>query len=69
MPWPTTRSARCVASLDNWGEQLAMFYVDDPIKNPHYYLTNDYWSTTNLPLLINTRQELRARSLGLRLQA
>jgi len=41
------------ASLNNWGQQLGMFYVDDPIKNPHYYLTNDYWSTTNLPLLIN----------------
>ncbi|MBV9511866.1 MAG: GtrA family protein, partial [Caulobacteraceae bacterium] len=42
-----------VASVENWGEQLSMYYVDDPIKNPHYYLTNDYWSTTNLPLLIN----------------
>jgi len=42
------------ASLDNWGQQLGMWYVDDPIKNPHYYLTNDYWSTTNLPLLINS---------------
>ena len=47
------------ASIENWGEQLFMFYVDDPIKNPHYYLTNDYWSTTNLPLLIN-----RARDCG-----
>ncbi|MBV9509552.1 MAG: hypothetical protein JO303_04645, partial [Caulobacteraceae bacterium] len=42
-----------IASMENWGEQLSMYYVDDPIKNPHYYLTNDYWSTTNLPLLIN----------------
>jgi len=38
----------------NWGQQLGMWYVDDPIKNPHYYLTNDYWSTTNLPMLINS---------------
>ena len=45
------------ASLDNWGQQLLMYYVDDPIKNPHYYLTNDYWSTTNLPLLINTAKD------------
>ncbi len=43
-----------IASLNNFGQQFLMFYVDDPIKNPHYYLTNDYWSTTNLPLLINT---------------
>ena len=45
------------ASLNNWGQQLLMYYVDDPIKNPHYYLTNDYWSTTNLPLLINTAKD------------
>ena len=45
------------ASLENWGEQLGMYYVDDPIKNPHYYLTNDYWSTTNLPLLINRAKD------------
>ena len=30
-----------------------MVYVDDPLRNPHYYLTNSYWSTTNLPWLIN----------------
>jgi putative flippase GtrA len=41
------------ASVENWGEQLFMIYLDDPLKNPHYYLTNDYWSTTNLPWLIN----------------
>ena len=42
-----------VASLSNWGEQLFLIYLDDPVKNPHYYLTNSYWSTTNLPWLIN----------------
>ncbi len=41
------------ASLYNWAWQLTMVYLDDPLKNPHYYLTNDYWSTTNLPWLIN----------------
>ncbi|HLK25920.1 MAG TPA: GtrA family protein [Caulobacteraceae bacterium] len=41
------------ASLKNWGDQLAMVYLDDPLRNPHYYLTNAYWSTTNLPWLIN----------------
>ena len=42
-----------LAAIENWGEQLSLYYVDDPLKNPHYYLTNDYWSTTNLPWLIN----------------
>jgi putative flippase GtrA len=46
-----------IASIENWAEQLGMFYVDDPIKNPHYYLTNDYWSTTNLPVLINRAKD------------
>jgi putative flippase GtrA len=41
------------ASLRNWATQLVMVYLDDPLKNPHYYLTNAYWSTTNLPWLIN----------------
>jgi putative flippase GtrA len=44
---------QALASLKNWGDQLAMVYVDDPLRNPHYYLTNAYWSTTNLPWLIN----------------
>ena len=42
-----------IASARNWGDQLRMVYVDDPLRNPHYYLTNAYWSTTNLPWLIN----------------
>jgi putative flippase GtrA len=42
-----------VASISNWIEQLFLVYLDDPLKNPHYYLTNSYWSTTNLPWLIN----------------
>ncbi len=41
------------ASLKNSGDQILMVYVDDPLRNPHYYLTNAYWSTTNLPWLIN----------------
>ncbi len=41
------------ASLKNWGDQFVMVYLDDPLRNPHYYLTNAYWSTTNLPWLIN----------------
>jgi putative flippase GtrA len=46
-------AGQAVASLKNWGDQLIMIYVDDPLRNPHYYLTNAYWSTTNLPWLIN----------------
>ena len=42
-----------VASTGNWLEELVLVSLDDPLKNPHYYLTNDYWSTTNLPWLIN----------------
>jgi putative flippase GtrA len=42
-----------VASTGNWLSELVMVFLDDPLKNPHYYLTNDYWSTTNLPWLIN----------------
>jgi putative flippase GtrA len=42
-----------VASTKNWLSELVMVSLDDPLKNPHYYLTNDYWSTTNLPWLIN----------------
>ena len=42
-----------VASTENWFSELVMVSLDDPLKNPHYYLTNEYWSTTNLPWLIN----------------
>jgi putative flippase GtrA len=45
--------AQAWAALKNWGDQILMVYVDDPLRNPHYYLTNAYWSTTNLPWLIN----------------
>jgi len=41
------------ASTGNWLNELVLVSLDDPLKNPHYYLTNDYWSTTNLPWLIN----------------
>ena len=41
------------ASIYNWADQLTMVSLDDPLRNPHYFLTNEYWSTTNLPWLIN----------------
>ncbi len=44
--------AQLVASLRNWGRQLAMDYVDDPVRDPAYYLTDPYWRQTNLPPMI-----------------
>ncbi len=41
-----------VAAIRNFAQQLTGVYVDDPLRDPHYYLTNTYWSTTNLPWLI-----------------
>jgi putative flippase GtrA len=46
-------AGQIAASVSNWLSELVMVSLDDPLKNPHYYLTNDYWSTTNLPWLIN----------------
>ncbi len=40
------------AALKNWGAQLLGVFVDDPLRDPHYYLTNTYWKDTNLPWLI-----------------
>ncbi len=40
------------AMVKNWGLQLTGVYADDPLRDPHYYLTNSYWGTTNLPWLI-----------------
>ena len=35
------------ASLKNWGTQLTEFSLDEPLKDPVYYLTDPYWRTTN----------------------
>ncbi len=40
------------ASLGNWGRQLAMVFVDDPVRDPAFYLTDPYWRQTNLPPMI-----------------
>jgi putative flippase GtrA len=42
-----------IAAMANWGEQLTLVTLDEPLKNPHYFLTNAYWSTTNLPWMIS----------------
>jgi hypothetical protein len=39
-------------ALRNWGGTLMMPYVEEPLRSPHYYLTNRYWKDTNLPGLI-----------------
>jgi putative flippase GtrA len=40
------------AALKNWGEQLLLVWVEDPLRDPHYYLTNNYWKDTKLPAMI-----------------
>lgn len=40
------------ASFGNWGRQLAMVFVDDPVRDPAFYLTDPYWRQTNLPPMI-----------------
>jgi putative flippase GtrA len=40
------------AALKNWGYQLVLVWVEDPLRDPHYYLTNNYWKDTNLPIMI-----------------
>ena len=44
--------AQAAASLKNWGRQLGMVYVDDPVRDPAYYLTDPYWRQTNLPVML-----------------
>ncbi len=44
--------AQLIASLKNWGQQLVLIFVEDPIRNPVFYLTDPYWRQTNLPAVI-----------------
>jgi len=39
-------------SAQNWARQLTMVGVDDVVRDPRYYLTDDYWSKTYLPDMI-----------------
>jgi putative flippase GtrA len=41
-----------LAALVNWGRQLVLVQVDDPLRNPAAYLVGRYWPTTSLPKLI-----------------
>ena len=40
--------AQTVASLNDWGEQLTEFYVDDPLRRPMAFMLHKYWGKTNL---------------------
>ena len=42
------------AALRNWWGQLRRIEVDDPVRDPVYYLTDSYWKDTNLPELIES---------------
>ena len=44
--------AQLEASVANWWKQLLLVKVDDPVRNPHYYMTDDYWAKTYLPDMI-----------------
>lgn len=56
--------AQFVASLRNWGRQLVLVQVDDPIRDPVYYLTDPYWKATNLPALIGRIEDCGTRGTG-----
>ncbi len=47
------------ASTRDWLEQLGMFWVEDPIRNPQVFLRDPYWSTTTLRNLIPNARECR----------
>ena len=40
------------AALGGFARQLVTFPVAEPLENPAYYLTDSYWSDTNLPALV-----------------
>lgn len=52
------------ASLRNWWRQMREIQVDDPVKNPVFYLTDPYWRDTTLPLLIRRVADCGARGTG-----
>ena len=40
------------ASLSNWGEQITLVDLSEPLRDPTFYFTNVYWKDTSLPGLI-----------------
>ena len=44
--------AQIGASLSNWGEQIMLVDLSEPLRDPTFYFTNVYWKDTSLPSLI-----------------
>ena len=50
-------AGEAVAALKNWGRQLVAVDYAEPLRDPAYYLTDDYWKTTTLrPLLMREKR-------------
>ncbi len=44
------------AALKNWGRQLVTVGYDEPLRDPAFYLSDEYWKTTTLkPLLLHEK--------------
>ncbi len=44
------------AAIRNWGRQLVTVGYDEPLRDPAYYLSDEYWKTTTLkPLLLREK--------------
>ncbi len=44
------------AAFRNWGKQLVTVGYDEPLRDPAYYLSDEYWKTTTLkPLLLREK--------------
>ncbi len=44
------------AAFRNWGRQLVTVGYDEPLRDPAYYLSDEYWKTTTLkPLLLREK--------------
>ncbi len=45
-----------VAAARNWGKQLVTVGYEEPLRDPAYYLSDEYWKTTTLrPLLLREK--------------
>ena len=52
------------AALANWWQQAKRIEVDDPVRDPVYYLTDTYWKDTHLPELLNALDDCDPDSRG-----
>ena len=50
-------AGEAAAALRNWGRQLVAVDYAEPLRDPAYYLTDEYWKTTTLrPLLLRDKR-------------